>query len=202
MHDSDSQIDKLDAKIDALDKKLDEAKGERKNAQVLMSLLTALITSVVGFAAWFAQSHVQQHIDDKSKELETIMALKQEVYSRELDRYESVHQQMASLVDALVEARADPTQKKAADDAINKLYLTYTTDSLYLSNEVVTQLKALVTSSGNLPVLVLPKATTEPVVDAMQVVNDQIAKIEGQMKQDLRLSQLGQISTATAATHP
>jgi hypothetical protein len=203
MPDSESQMDKLDAKLTIIDRKLDEAKGERKDAQVLMTFLTVLITSVVGFAAWFAQSRVQQHIDDKSKELETILALKQEVYSRELDRYESVHQQMAALVDALVEARADPTRKKAADDAINKLYLTYTTDSLYLSNEVVEQLKALVKSSGNLPVLVSSsETTTKESADPMHALDTQIILIENQMKQDLRLSQLGQIPTATGEAHP
>lgn len=196
--DSEIQIAQLDTKLDAIDRKLDEAKGERKSAQLLMALLTAVITSVVGLAAWVAQSQVQKHIDQQSQDLATILALKQQVYSRELDRYESVHQQMAILAGALAEAQADPSQKKSADDAINKLYLTYETDSLYLSDVVVGRLKVLVTSSGNLPVLVSPNVTaTNQGVDPMQSVNEQIATIEDQMKQDLHLSQLGQISTAT-----
>ena len=188
MTDSESP-EKLQAKLDSLDKKLDEAQEERKLSKILMAVFTA----VLGFGVWMAQSRVQQHIDDKSKELATNLALKQLVYGRELDRYESVHEQMAVLIGALGEVQADPSQKKAADDAINKLYVTYTTDSLYLSNEVISKLKALVTSAGNLPSLVSSNSTAGQSVDALQAVDSQIIAIESQMKQDLQLTQLGQI---------
>jgi len=112
MPDSEALLQKLDSRIDSIDKKLADARTERKNSQILMSIFTALITSFVGFAAWFAQSRVQQHIDEKSKDLETILALKQEVYSRELDRYENVHEQMAALVNALSQVQADQPRKK------------------------------------------------------------------------------------------
>ena len=203
MPDSEALLQKLDSRIDSIDKKLADARTERKNSQILMSIFTALITSVVGFAAWLAQSRVQQHIDEKSKDLETILALKQEVYSRELDRYENVHEQMAALVNALSQVQADPTQKKTADDAIHNLYVTYTTDSLYLSNDVIGELKALVDASGNIPSLVSTSdATVNQPVESMQRLDAQVAIIEDQMKKDLSLTQLGQISARKSGTQP
>jgi len=194
MPDSDAMKD-IYAKLDSIDHKLEEARGERKNSQLLVTLMTAIVTSAVGFAAWYAQSHVQQRLDDNAKKLETILALKQEVYSRELDRYESVHEQMAALFDALSQVQVDPTQKKTADEAINKLYVTYTTDSLYLSNDVVAQLKKLVSASGNLPSLNSSGTANAPAsLTGIEDVQAQITVIENQMKTDLDLTHLGQIS--------
>jgi hypothetical protein len=194
MPDSESQMDKLDSKLAGLEKKLDDATEERKRLQIGMALATTFMTAVVGFGGWFAQSRVQQHIDEKSKELETRLALEQQVYVRELDRYESVHQQMAVLVAALGEVQLDPTRKKSAVDAINNLYVAYTTNSLYLSDTVVNQLKTLVDLGGRLPSLDSSGNATMPEVD------EQISSIENQMKGDLKLSQLGQIPAL--GTHP
>lgn len=194
MPDSDALTQKLDVTLAHINKKLDDATGERKSTQLWMTLFTAFITTAVGFAAWFAQNRIQQHIDVRSQELETTLALKQEVYGRKLDRYESVHQQMAALANALSQVQADSTQKKNADDAIHQLYVTYTTDSLYLSNDVIADLKVLVNVSGDLPSMVSAGGAAPPPIDSMQPLDDQIAKIEDQMKSDLSLVQLGQIS--------
>jgi len=198
----DSEIlEKIHSAFTSIDRKLDAAKEERKNAQIWVTLMTAIVTSAVGFAAWYAQSRVEQHIEKNSQELATILALKQEVYGRELDRYESVHQQMAALVEALGQVEVDPTQKKAAADAIHKLYMTYTTDSLYLSNAVVDLLKKMVSASGQLPVMNSAGEAAAPAsLAAMQDLDAQINAIEDQMKSDLKLTQLGQISGAEGKT--
>src|SRR5271165_5791251 len=101
MPDSHIDSEKLDAKLDRLEKQLDAAKAERKSIQLLMTFLTTIITAVVGFGGWLIQSHVQQHIDDQTHGLETRLALEQQVYAKELAAYESVHQQMANLVQSL-----------------------------------------------------------------------------------------------------
>ncbi len=187
MSDFESHGDKLDSTLLAVDKKLSEAKDERKNIQIGMALATAIITAVVGFAGWLAQSRVQQHIDEKSQELEARLAMTQQVYGRKLAIYESVHQQVTGLVKALGQVQVDSGAKKSAVDALSNLYMAYTTDSLYLSDEVVNQLKQLVILGGQLPSLDLSGSTT------MDQVTGQISSIEVQMKTDLGVKVLGAI---------
>jgi len=188
MPDSESHSDELYSKLAGLEKKLDEAKGERKSLQLLMTLLTTIMTAVVGFGGWLAQSRVQQHIDQKTQGLETRLALEQQVYGRELAAYESVHQQMADLVEALGQVPVDPTRKKSAVDAINNLYIAYTTNSLYLSDTIAPELQKLVDLGGRLPALDSSGDTA-----SMQAVEEQISSIEKQMKVDLKFPQLGQV---------
>lgn len=188
MPDSEFHMEKLASKLDALDKKLDKAQGDRKSLQWFMTLLTTIMTAAVGFGGWWLQSQVQQHIDEKTQGLETRLALEQQVYGKELAAYESVHQQMAALVEALGQVPVDPAGKKSAVDAINNLYVAYTTNSLYLSDTIAGQLQELVDLGGRLPALGSSGDTA-----SMQAVDGQISSIEKQMKADLKFSQLGQI---------
>jgi len=188
MPDSHIDSEKLDAKLDRLEKQLDAAKAERKSIQLLMTFLTTIITAVVGFGGWLIQSHVQQHIDDQTHGLETRLALEQQVYAKELAAYESVHQQMANLVQSLSQVPVDPTQKKSAVDAISSLYWSYTTNSLYLSDTIEPQLQQLVDLAGRLPAL-----GSSSDAASTEAVEGQIASIENQMKLDLKFSQLGSV---------
>ena len=196
MTDSESHMNKLDSKLLDLESKLDEAKRERTRLQIGMALATTIMTTVVGFGGWLAQSRVQQHIDEKSQELETRLALTQQFYGRKLATYESVHQQMAGLVDALSVVQVDADGKKSAVDALHNLYVAYTISTLYLSDEVVNRLRQLVELGNRLPPLDPSGNATMPQVD------DEISSIENQMKTDLEVKELGQIPGLKSGTHP
>jgi len=181
-------IDKLDAKLDRLEQQLDAAKAERKSIQLLMTFLTTIVTAVVGFGGWFIQNRVQQHIDAQTQAIETRLALEQQVYAKELAAYESVHQQMAALVESLSQVPVDPTRKKSAVDAISNLYWSYTANSLYLSDTIASQLQKLVDLAGRLPAL-----GSSGDAASTEAVEGQITSVENQMKLDLKFSQLGSI---------
>jgi hypothetical protein len=196
MPESEAHTDKLYAKMIDLERKLDEAKQERKLLQFGIALATALVTAVIGFAGWFAQSTVQQHIDESSRELEARLALTQQFYGRKLAVYESVYQQMAHLADALSAVSLAPHGQKSAVDAGNTLYVAYTTNSLYLSDAVVTELAQLVDQATRLPSIAPTGKITA------QDVNNQISLVASQMKKDLGVEELGQIPGVKSGTRP
>ena len=196
MPESEAHTDKLYAKMIDLERKLDEAKQERKLLQFGIALATALVTAVIGFAGWFAQSRVQQHIDETSRELEARLALTQQFYGRKLAVYESVYQQMAHLADALSVVSLAPHGQKSAVDAGNTLYVAYTTNSLYLSDAVVTELAQLVDQATRLPSIAPTGKITA------QDVNNQISLVASQMKKDLGVEELGQIPGVKSGTRP
>jgi hypothetical protein len=193
--DSEAPIDQLDLKLASidkklagLDKKLDEAQGERKNLRFLMTLFTTIMSSVVGLGAWLVETHVQQHLANQTQALQTVLALEQQVYGKELTAYENVHDQIAVLVDSIAQVSLVPTRKKSGMDAVGNLYVAYTTNNLYLSDAIVAQLQQLVGLAVTLPELGSSGGTA-----TTQAVEAQINVIENQMKVDLKFPQLGQI---------
>ena len=179
MNTLDENISRIDKKLDSLASKLEDS----KKWQIILAIFTALI----GFSVWYAQSRIQLRIDDKSRELESRLALNQEFYRRKLSTYEKVHKQMADLINSLDEVRFESSGTKTATDALHNLYVSYTTNSIYLSDELVTQLGDLVELGNRLPALDRSGKTT------LEQVDQKVASIENQMKKDLRLDEIGRI---------
>jgi hypothetical protein len=169
-----------------LDKKLDELltkQQESKRWQVTL----AIITAIIGFSIWYAEHQIEKNIDKAKTELTTRLAITQQFYARKLATYEEVHRQMASLVSALADAQFNTAAKTTAVDNLHKLYLAYTQNSLYLSDQLVIRLKHLVDIGNQLPSLYPQGKTT------MHDINNQVASIEDQMKNDLHTEELGRI---------
>jgi hypothetical protein len=176
----------LDEKITRIDKKLDVLASKQEDSK-RWQIFLAIVTALIGFSVWYAQGRIQQRIDDKSHELEARLALNQEYYRRKLTTYETVHKEMSNLINALDEVRFQSGGKKSANDALHKLYLSYTTNSLYLSGEVAKQLEDLVELGNRLPSLDRSGKTT------MGQLEQRVASVEEQMKKDLGLQEIGKI---------
>jgi len=178
--------DGLDKQLDLIGKKLEILTSKQENTKQWQIVL-AVVTALIGFSVWYAQSRIQLRIDDNSRQLEARLALNQEFYRRKLSSYEKVHAQMADLINALNDVRFDPSGKKPAVNALHGLYVSYTTNSIYLSGAIVTQLADLVELGNRLPALDRSGKTT------MGQVDQQVALIEEQMKTDLSLAEIGKI---------
>lgn len=141
------------------------------------------------FGGWWLDDTktLQKHIDEAARAITTRLAITQQFYGRKLAIYESGHQQMADLISSLADAQFNPAAKTAAVESLHNLYLAYTRNSLYLSDELVGQLQSLVSAGNDLPAL-------HPTGKAsMKDLDEQVAKIEEQMKKDLHVEELGRI---------
>lgn len=180
------EMEKTSTEVTNLNTKLDQLLKKQKESK-RWDILLAICTALIGFAVWKAQSGIQAHIDEASREVTTRLAITQQFYSRKLATYEDVHRQMATLVRSLKDARFNTGAKKTAVDSLNELYVSYTTNSLYLSNDLVSHIRLLVSLGNQLPSLYPPGKTT------MQEIDVQVTAIEDQMKKDLHVEELGKI---------
>ena len=158
---------------------------ETRKWQIFIVILTPLATAVLGGLVWLWQSQLQQHIDEQTRELTTRLALTEEFYRRKLTVYEKVHQQTTDLTNALNDVRFNPASKKLAIDSVHTLYVSYSNDTLYLSEALVNDLANLVDLSAHLPALDSNGKTT------MQEVGERLSSIEREMKSDLHVDELG-----------
>jgi hypothetical protein len=173
----------LETKVDRIAEQLEHLNDKTKKRELTIMLLTA----VIGFFVWYSQSLIQRHIDENAKELETRLAIVQEFYKRKLTTYEIVHRRTADLINALSDVQFNPSSKKLAVDASHSLYTAYTTNSLYLGDDLVRSLAQLVDMGNRLPALDGTGNVT------MRQIDDQVSLIEQQMKEDLRVREIGTI---------
>lgn len=176
-----------DVRWTELDKKLNDLLKKQRESSRWSQVGLPIITALIGLGVWGAERKIETHIDQAKSELTTRLAITQQFYARRLATYEKVHREMASLVSALADARFNPDAKNAAVDSLHKLYLTYTWNSLYLSDQLVIRLKRLVDIGNQLPALYPTGKTT------MHDINDEVSSIEDQMKNDLHTEELGKI---------
>lgn len=165
-----------------------DKKEETKNWKVFMVVLPIILSTILGFMIWNAQTRIQQDVSDKSENLKTQLALMQEFYKKKLAVYEETHKQMALLVDALQSARINPDSVGKASDSLRSLNQTYKINNLYVSNELAKELEALWKLGIEMPALRKSGKAT------MAEVLNQVSLVEAQMKKDLEVNEIGQIS--------
>lgn len=170
-----------------------DAKNEAtKNWKVFVVVLPIILSTALGLMVWRAQTKIQSDISNSSahlqSRLETGSALTQEFYKKRLEIYDETHKKMALLVDALQSARINRESVGVASDSLKSLNQTYRINNLYVSNEVAKELQQLWRLGIDMPSLRPSGKTT------MNEILTQISRVEEQMKSDLGVKSLGEIT--------
>jgi len=152
-------------------------KGESKAWKALALLLPVVLTALLGM-----------YVDRRIEGLKSRLDLTTDFYKKKLEIYENNHKQIVRLIEALHNAQVDPTSKGTAIESLHTLNQGYTTDSLYMSNDLLKKLRDLYKAGVDMPA-VRPSGKGN-IASLMTKVSD----VEEQMKKDLRLEEVGQIN--------
>jgi len=147
----------------------------------------AVFTAALGFIVWYAQGRIQQHFDERTQGLTARLALTEECYRHKLTTYEKVQEHVANLRNSLNDVNFNPASKTVAIDSLQALYVSYTTNTLYLSESLGKQLSDLVDLGTHVSALDRSGKST------MGDIDKQVSLVEHQMKSDLRLEELGNL---------
>ena len=139
----------VDTKYKVVIAQLGPEKNEKDSHtwQIVLAVLPILLTVGLGWWVTKAQTEITKRIDDQKQDLAARLVLTQEYQKRKLDVYQACTKSLSTLTQALEALRVDPTDQKAASDAVHDLYDCTQNNSLYVTTSVAEPLEAVQTDA-------------------------------------------------------
>jgi hypothetical protein len=165
--------------------------------------LPVLLTALLGGWTWYLQYQTQKQVNENTQNLSAKLALSEEFYKRKLSVYEDASKNIGRLrqsLERLADQSIDPGVSTAAADSISAIDDMRRSDLLYMSDDLKQHLAQLwdlgmarMQAGGENG----PQITT-----AMQKVDDEVRRLEQQMRDDLQTKTIGQTPGAAPPAAP